>query len=89
MVLDSFGIRAKVGDHQEGISMSKEDIIQDAISCLEDIVYECVSAKRNEPDQYNSLATCIEQSARGNVKRLQRLVEQEQQETIRKAFNIP
>ncbi len=68
--------------------MTKDQIIEDALNCLEDVVYECNQAKHNEPDYYNSLVQVIEQRVRGDIKRLKQNVEQEKTDTICRAFGI-
>jgi hypothetical protein len=68
--------------------MTKDQIIEDALSSLEDVVYECSQAKHNEPDQYNSLAQVIEQRVRGDINRIKRSIEQEKTDTICRAFGI-
>lgn len=68
--------------------MTKDQIIEDALNCLQDVVYECSQAKSNEPDQYNALAQNIEQRVRGDIKRLKQNVEQEKTDTICRAFGI-
>ena len=68
--------------------MTKDQIIEDAISSLEDVVYECSQAKYNEPNQYNALTQYIEQQVRGDIKRIKRSIEQEKTDTICSAFGI-
>ena len=68
--------------------MTKDEIIQDAIECLDDIVKECEQIKRREPYLYNDFVINIEQGTRGHVKRLQRIAKEEREATIRDAFGI-
>lgn len=66
------------------MAKTKDEIIQEAISCLEDIVYECSQERKRGNHAYEY----IEQTSRGYVSRIKRLVEEESQAAVRKAFNM-